>query len=143
MPFNSSRPDIQLFTFYISGEIFAQFLDEFSQHFTELTESRERSIAAPSLFFEDEDEEGESFSIGGELKVLNAWRGKLNREDDLRNYYDVKILIDFLSAYSFRYSAEIEFELADDQIGSITDGNPCESLSVGLLKEWEKKLGLQ
>jgi hypothetical protein len=136
-----SLPKIQPFTFYIEGEIFARFIEEFRCNFTSFSESRKWTIEQPTLFLNDYPGE-ESFLIGGELKIFDAWSGNLSKHDDMRNYYDVESVIDFLVDYSFRYSAEIEFELGDKYVGSIASGRLDESLAIGLLSEWRKGLGL-
>ena len=136
----NKKKSIQRFSFYIFGEIFEQFLSEFSESFEKFSESREWSIEQPELFSKSDED---SYIIGGELKIFDAWKGKVEKEDDLKNYYDVKSIIDFLTEYSYRYSGEIEFQIGDVDVGSIENGVPSEGLSITLLEEWEKQLGLR
>ncbi|WP_448951473.1 hypothetical protein [Labrys neptuniae] len=135
-----SKKEIQFFSFYISGEIFSAFIDEFTNKFREFSKTRAWTIDPPTLFNKEEDEE-DDFDLGGELKIYSAWSGKLSEEDDIKNYDDVKSIVDFLTEESFKYSAKIEFTLGGNDVGEISNGTLSDSLSLTLLEEWRKKLG--
>jgi len=139
---NPIEKNVQYLYFYIFGEIFEQFVDEFSKNFEEFAQSREWTIASPKLFLKDDDDD-DDFIIGGEFKTQILWTKDVKREVEMNHYSDVKGIIEFLTEYSYRYSAEIEFELDGENIGSISSGDPCELISIALLEEWEKQLGLR
>lgn len=137
-----SKYAVHNFFFYITGEIFKSFVPEFISEFDKFAESRKWTIDPPSLFL-DNDEGNSDFVIGGELKIFDSWREKLDPEDEISNYNDVESIIGFLEEFSYRYSGEIYFEIEDVEVGSISNGAPCELLSETLLEEWRKKLGLK
>ena len=139
---NPIEKNVQYLYFYIFGEIFEKFVDEFSKNFEEFVQSREWTIAPPKLFLKDDDDD-DNFIIGGEFKTQILWTKDVKREVEMNHYSDVKGIIEFLTEYSYRYSAEIEFELDGENIGSISSGDPCELISIALLEEWEKQLGLR
>ena len=139
---NPIEKNVQYLYFYIFGEIFEQFVDKFSKNFEEFVQSREWTIAPPKLFLKDDDDD-DNFIIGGEFKTQILWTKDVKREAEINSYSDIKNIIEFLTEYSYRYSAEIEFELDGENIGSISSGDPCELISIALLEEWEKQLGLR
>lgn len=78
--------------------------------------------------------------IGGKIEILSFDNGKLPLELDRSTLHDVKFLINGISELSRKESIEFVFELDQDFVGSIKNGNMDRCLSEAFLGEWERSI---
>jgi len=82
-------------------------------------------------------------TIGGVMLLYSAHPPHDHRlpwEVDSTQLQEVKALLQAVSAYTAATSSSVVFELDGVEVGEITNGTLDESLSLGLLDEWEREL---
>jgi len=80
-------------------------------------------------------------TVGGFLP-LSRPDPRPNRKVEMTLYEEVERTINALSAFSAKTGCEFELELGGTYVGDISNGKPDKLVSVGLLEEWRKVLGL-
>lgn len=82
-------------------------------------------------------------TVAGFVKLYSGfppWCDRLPRSVDRAQLEGVRAVVDAMAAVSAAAHVDIVFEYADEAIGWIQGGAPDDSLTVGLLGEWERVL---
>lgn len=81
--------------------------------------------------------------IGGILRMYAAIDPIIPRELDVAQYYDFEFLVSTLQKFSEKENLVFEFEIDGEYVGEVDCGIPDRSMSVGMLSEWRRNLGLK
>jgi hypothetical protein len=105
-------------------------------------------VNGPPCFVDEqlEDEEGETpiEAVGGYIELYSGWSPwKVPRELDLQQLQDVEVLVAALCQFSRDNKLTITLQYAGEDIGEIEEGVVDEGVSVILIGEWRRMLGLE
>jgi len=136
-----STQKTSVFAFYLYGGLLEELFDVVVSSLRQFRKSREWSIEPPEILI-SEDPEEDGYRLGGHLKIYSVKLETYDKSLDLEAYNDVVSLVDHLEGISFRYGVEVECDLDDESIGVISNGVRSKGLSIGLLQEWQRHLGI-
>jgi hypothetical protein len=127
--------------FFVDDDIPSGAPSVVAQAIREMAADREWTLAAPELV--DQVDDG-SRTLGG---VLSLWAPvspaaeQLPVEIDRRLLADVYFLVERVAVLARQLKVDVGFELDQDPVGWIVNGQPNSSLTEGLLGEWARALG--
>lgn len=136
----SSRK-IQNLSFYLEEDANKETTHRIKSFIQEIQSNRNWLNSPPEFICFNEEIEGDNITtIGGEIKILSFDDGNLPPELDKLTLDDVKFLINEIQKISKKELLEFEFELDQNFVGSIKNGEMDRCLSEAFLGEWEKSI---
>ncbi len=142
-----NHPTIDLL-FAIEGDVSDEDAQAMGALIESLASSRGWTLSAPEFVDEKDDssddpEDAPIITVGGLLKVYSSfppWKDKLPATVDRAQYNEVVDIVERMKEFSIARGVDIVFEYDGEVVGYIRKGIADDSLSDGLLGEWDRSL---
>lgn len=139
---DKSHPQSVLLAF-IESDYDDTAVAELEQIVTDISGSRDWVIQPPKVVDITDNEEEGMPTVGVLVRQYKPYSNsgeELSLEVELSLLEEVRALVASLGPFSLKHELEILFEIDDDFVGSIEQGQPDELLTMGLIGEWEAHL---
>jgi len=144
------KQKIQDLLFFVASDFEDSLIDDVAELIDKLAASREW-LLGPPVFVNEElegpdvykgsEEDEDIYTLGGLFRLYSSYSPeRLPREVDRIHFEEVQEIVRQVRRFSLEKQVDFEFELDQEHIGTIRNGEMDRSLREGLLEEWEAVL---